>query len=586
TFRGLARARRQLVGARGELGGAVGGLPRPCGQLLDARGRLVRPRGPLVRTGGPLARSPGEPRHAVAQAGDAVGRLAGAVRELLRAVARLVGAVGELTRTVRGLAELLRERGEADQHVVHVGLGQGAAEHARRGLGDHLGERVVEHTAVGRRRDVDGRLAGLRRVVATERGRRGGEVLRDGHDRGVRAVSQAVGSALLVGDLPVVAGVGGRDGCRLAGLGVGSLAAAHETGGELSSERDGLAVDLDRLVEVHDRGLDGVEALLRVPQGRDEQPQDHQREQRHRHGTPRVAERLGPQPSRRGAHARTSCSVTVVCWSRSVVSGPGLTSRSGVPAGARSVAATPVEPSSTATPSLCAAARAWASSARAARSPTVSVPSTTSTAGCSRSAWRTAPAGCPSSAAESTTATRRRTEDARSGSTRPAVLATPPVRASRPETASRNALTGAVASPRTSRAPPSGTRTLTGPTTVPDRPATSRSCTATASVAPGSGQSASDSSRVRPSPSTSNDGRTRSSQRGMYQAFSPSRASTAGTKTMRTTKASTATPTARPSAMGFRFMSPCGTNATKTAIMMTAAAVTTFAEPWKPVVIA
>ncbi len=134
--------------------------------------------------------------------------------------------------------------------------------------------------------------------------------------------------------------------------------------------------------------------------------------------------------------------------------------------------------------------------------------------------------------------------------------------------------------------PPSGTRTLTGPTIVPDGPCTSMSPAATASVAPGSGQSASDSSRVSPSPSTSNEGSTLSSHFGMYQAFSPSSASTAGTKTMRTTNASTATPTARPSAMGLRFMSPCGTKATKTAIMMIAAAVTTLAEPWNPVVIA
>ncbi|CPU66565.1 Uncharacterised protein [Mycobacteroides abscessus] len=52
---------------------------------------------------------------------------------------------------------------------------------------------------------------------------------------------------------------------------------------------------------------------------------------------------------------------------------------------------------------------------------------------------------------------------------------------------------------------------------------------------------------------------------------------------MRTTNASTSTPTARPSAMGLRLMSPSGTNATNTANMMTAAAVTTFADAWNPV---
>ncbi len=47
-------------------------------------------------------------------------------------------------------------------------------------------------------------------------------------------------------------------------------------------------------------------------------------------------------------------------------------------------------------------------------------------------------------------------------------------------------------------------------------------------------------------------------------------------------KASTKTPTVRPSAMGFIDASPSGMNAAKTATMMIAAAATTGAEAMKP----
>ncbi len=57
---------------------------------------------------------------------------------------------------------------------------------------------------------------------------------------------------------------------------------------------------------------------------------------------------------------------------------------------------------------------------------------------------------------------------------------------------------------------------------------------------------------------------------------------TAGTSVIRTTKASTAMPTARPSAMGLRLESPSGTKATNTENMISAAAATTLAEPVKP----
>ena len=51
---------------------------------------------------------------------------------------------------------------------------------------------------------------------------------------------------------------------------------------------------------------------------------------------------------------------------------------------------------------------------------------------------------------------------------------------------------------------------------------------------------------------------------------------------MRTTKASMATPMARPKAMGFRLISPSGTKAANTDTMMMAAAVTTLALPRNP----
>ena len=57
---------------------------------------------------------------------------------------------------------------------------------------------------------------------------------------------------------------------------------------------------------------------------------------------------------------------------------------------------------------------------------------------------------------------------------------------------------------------------------------------------------------------------------------------TAGTSVMRTTNASIAMPTARPSAIGLSVASPSGTNAAKTANMMTAAAVTTRADAVNP----
>ena len=59
-------------------------------------------------------------------------------------------------------------------------------------------------------------------------------------------------------------------------------------------------------------------------------------------------------------------------------------------------------------------------------------------------------------------------------------------------------------------------------------------------------------------------------------------AMTAGMSVMRTRKASTATPTVRASAIGLTAGMPWGMKAAKTPIMMTAAAVTTFAELSKP----
>ena len=87
-------------------------------------------------------------------------------------------------------------------------------------------------------------------------------------------------------------------------------------------------------------------------------------------------------------------------------------------------------------------------------------------------------------------------------------------------------------------------------------------------------------------PSTSIVGSTRSRRRGIHHARSPSRARTAGTSVIRTPNASTNTPTARPRAIGLIVESPSGTKAANTAIMITAAAVTTRALEVNPVVTA
>jgi len=57
---------------------------------------------------------------------------------------------------------------------------------------------------------------------------------------------------------------------------------------------------------------------------------------------------------------------------------------------------------------------------------------------------------------------------------------------------------------------------------------------------------------------------------------------TAGPSVIRTRKASMATPTASPNAIGFTTPSPAGTKNANTEIMMTAAATTTLAECTKP----
>ena len=89
-------------------------------------------------------------------------------------------------------------------------------------------------------------------------------------------------------------------------------------------------------------------------------------------------------------------------------------------------------------------------------------------------------------------------------------------------------------------------------------PPIGRSSAYTACVSPGAGQSARASWWVSASPSTSKDGSRRSIQRGSHQAARPSRASTAGTRVIRTTKASMNTPTARPNAMVLIGPSPSG----------------------------
>jgi len=58
--------------------------------------------------------------------------------------------------------------------------------------------------------------------------------------------------------------------------------------------------------------------------------------------------------------------------------------------------------------------------------------------------------------------------------------------------------------------------------------------------------------------------------------------STAGTSVIRTMNASTKTPTARPVAICWIVDVPAGTKATKTLVMIRAAAVTTRAEARKP----
>ena len=74
----------------------------------------------------------------------------------------------------------------------------------------------------------------------------------------------------------------------------------------------------------------------------------------------------------------------------------------------------------------------------------------------------------------------------------------------------------------------------------------------------------------------------RSSQRGNHQAFSPSSVISAGMMVMRTRKASSSTPIARPKPMGriiamWEKMKPANTE-----VMMIAAAVTTARPPTMP----
>jgi hypothetical protein len=86
-------------------------------------------------------------------------------------------------------------------------------------------------------------------------------------------------------------------------------------------------------------------------------------------------------------------------------------------------------------------------------------------------------------------------------------------------------------------------------------------------------------SGARLAPSTSTLGSSRSSQAGSHQARSPSRCMMAGVSVIRTSIASTITPTARPSPIG-RIIVRCEkTNPPKTENMISAAAVTTLA-PW------
>src|SRR5690606_23023256 len=109
-----------------------------------------------------------EGAHSASERARAVGELARAVREgaratreLARAVGELPDAVGELYRTVRGSAELLGERREAEQDVVDIGLGELAAEHVGRLGRDCLRDELVDVAAPRGARDGDGRLSGF-----------------------------------------------------------------------------------------------------------------------------------------------------------------------------------------------------------------------------------------------------------------------------------------------------------------------------------------------------------------------------------------------------------------------------------------
>jgi len=73
-----------------------------------------------------------------------------------------------------------------------------------------------------------------------------------------------------------------------------------------------------------------------------------------------------------------------------------------------------------------------------------------------------------------------------------------------------------------------------------------------------------------------------SAQRGSHQACRPSSFITAGPRVIRTTKASSATPIARPNAIGLMLPSPAGTKNANTENMISAAAMTTLAEWTKP----
>src|SRR5262249_32427216 len=90
----------------------------------------------------------------------------------------------------------------------------------------------------------------------------------------------------------------------------------------------------------------------------------------------------------------------------------------------------------------------------------------------------------------------------------------------------------------------------------------------------------------REEPSMSRLGRIRSSHRGRYQAYLLARASTAGTGVMRTIRASQATPTASPKAMGLMMGSLERMKLAKMEVMMIAAETTTRAEAAPPATMA